>query len=177
MSNDHKPTGRKDTNDVYEVELLPAVASEHACAVKTSFEERLIRGTLYTVVGIAMMMWCCLLPVWWYDILTLVPRIAWQQVHSVYHHGEPVMTDRLERALVFWPRGFLALLGIMNSRGRRPELMPETKSQLLMKTLFAIGFYSVLLFTSEVAKWCADAGFSLVGFGWYLLFAAVRATI
>lgn len=159
---------------------LPAVTSQRGGptnSARTNLEERLVRATLYLVVTIAMMMWCCLLPIWWYDILTLVPRVAWQQVSSVYHYGEPVLTDRLERVLVFWPRGFLALLGIMSSRGHRPELLIETKGQLLLKSLFALGFYTLLFFTGTVAKWCAEAGFSLMWFGFHVLFSVAKAIL
>src|SRR5436309_1316078 len=79
---------------------------------KTDFEDRVVRISLHIVMGMSIMMWSCLLPVWWYEVMCLVPRMAWHQVHAVYHHGEPVNMVRLERVLLFWPRGFFALFEI-----------------------------------------------------------------
>lgn len=174
------PDGNKPEGSTTHKDNCQTASQVHLPAVRpprTDFEERLIRTTLYVVMCIAMAMWCCLLPIWWYDILCLVPRIAWQQVRNIYHHGEPAMTDQLERVLLFWPRGFFALLEIRNGGTFKPQPLIETKGQLLLKSLFAAGFYTVLFFTGAVAKWCADAGFSLMWLGWHLLFSVAKATL
>lgn len=176
----NEPTRQTTKTEVCQVStgaVFSTAPTHQSKAAKSAFEERLVRDALYVVMAFSMAMWCCLLPLWWYDILTLIPRVAWHQVQTVYHHGQPDLTDRLERVLLFWPRGFIALLSIKDGNGRRPDLIVETKAQLLVKTLFAIAFYTVMYFTSVVATWCAEAGFSLVGLLWHLLFSLFRLAL
>lgn len=105
------------------------------------------------IVVVSLTLWCTVaLPVWLFLVLRAMAVLSFKNVANIYRGAGTVDVSRLEQVVVFWPRGFVAILRILAGDYDRGDLRPRHHLEAVQETLLAILFYTVMLFSAELAR-------------------------